>query len=197
LAKRASLWLWSRPQQGVAATQVAASGGHGKRLMDSIRAEMGTFVQTEEDTRAQNDAELRSDMGLLFTIIAGARPASQISTSTGIIIYHRWQERFGKVNEHNRLVPRGHWLEAWEKAAIVNFAREYPLEGYRRLTFMMQDRNIVAVSPASVYRAMREAGLIRSWQKPTRKGTGFVQPLQPHDHWHIDFSYVNAAGTFY
>jgi len=111
--------------------------------------------------------------------------------------YHRWQERFGKVNEHNHLVPRDHWLEAWEKVAIVNFAREYPLEGYRRLTFMMLDRNIVAVSPASVYRVMREAGLIRGWQKPSRKGTGFVQPLQPHDHWHIDFSYVNVAGTFY
>jgi len=111
--------------------------------------------------------------------------------------YHRWQERFGKVNEHNALVPRDHWLETWEKAAIVEFAREYPLEGYRRLTFMMLDRDIVAVSPASVYRVLREAGLIQSWAKPTRKGTGFVQPLQPHDHWHIDFSYVNVAGTFY
>ena len=111
--------------------------------------------------------------------------------------YHRWQDRFGKVNEHNALVPRDHWLGAWEKAAIVKFAREYPLEGYRRLTFMMLDRDIVAVSPASVYRVLREADLIQSWAKPTRKGTGFVQPLQPHDHWHIDFSYVNVAGTFY
>ena len=111
--------------------------------------------------------------------------------------YHRWQERFGQLNEHNALVPRDHWLEAWEKEAIVKFAREYPLEGYRRLTFMMLDRDIVAVSPASVYRVLRQAGLIQGWAKPTRKGTGFVQPLQPHDHWHIDFSYVNVAGTFY
>ncbi|HEV2329752.1 MAG TPA: IS3 family transposase, partial [Verrucomicrobiae bacterium] len=72
----------------------------------------------------------------------------------------------------------------------MKFAREYPLEGYRRLTFMMLDRDIVAVSPASVYRVLREAGLIQGWAKPTRKGTGFIQPLQPHDHWHIDFSYV-------
>jgi transposase InsO family protein len=111
--------------------------------------------------------------------------------------YHRWQERFGQVNEHNHLVPRDHWLEAWEKAAIVNFAGEYPLEGYRRLTFMMLDRDVVAVSPASVYRVLRQAGRIQGWQKPSRKGTGFVQPLQPHDHWHIDFSYVNVTGTFY
>lgn len=112
--------------------------------------------------------------------------------------YHRWQERFGKVNEHNHLVPRDHWLETWEKEAIVDFCLEYPLEGYRRLTFMMLDRDIVAVSPASVYRVLKQAGLIQGlWRKPSKKGQGFVQPLQPHEHWHIDFSYVNIAGTFY
>jgi putative transposase len=33
--------------------------------------------------------------------------------------------------------------------------------------------------------------------KPTRKGTGFEQPLQPHQHWHVDVSYINLCGTFY
>ena len=33
--------------------------------------------------------------------------------------------------------------------------------------------------------------------KPSRKGTGFEQPLQPHQHWHIDVSYINLCGTFY
>jgi putative transposase len=112
--------------------------------------------------------------------------------------YHRWQDRYGKANEHNGLVPRDHWLEDWEKLSIVEFARKYPLEGYRRLAFMMIDQDVVAVSPSSVYRVLKEAGLIKSlWQKPSRKGTGFVQPLQPHEHWHIDFSYVNIGGTFY
>ena len=32
---------------------------------------------------------------------------------------------------------------------------------------------------------------------PSHKGKGFVQPLAPHDHWHVDFSYMNIAGTFY
>ena len=86
----------------------------------------------------------------------------------------------------------------WEKLSIVEFAKKYPLEGYRRLAFMMPDQDVVAVSPSSVYRVMKEAGLIQSfWQKPTRKGTGFIQPLQPHEHWHIDFSFVNIGGTFY
>ncbi|GMU39048.1 MAG: hypothetical protein KJ057_17360 [Phycisphaerae bacterium] len=29
----------------------------------------------------------------------------------------------GKANEHNAWVPRDHWLEAWEKAAILEFER--------------------------------------------------------------------------
>jgi transposase InsO family protein len=24
-----------------------------------------------------------------------------------------------------------------------------------------------------------------------------VQPLKPHEHWHVDVSYLNIAGTFY
>jgi len=112
--------------------------------------------------------------------------------------FRDWRTRYGKANEHNHLVPRDHWLEMWEKEAIVKFFHEYPLEGYRRLCFMMLDRDIVAVSPASVYRVLKAEGLLANrWSKPSRKGTGFVQPLAPHDQWHIDFSYVNVGGTFY
>jgi putative transposase len=112
--------------------------------------------------------------------------------------FYHWQGRYGKANEHNGLVPRDHWLEPWEKQAIIDFHYQYPLEGYRRLTFMMLDRDIVAVSPASTYRVLRQAGLLQRWNvKPSRKGSGFVQPLQPHEHWHVDISYINIAGTFF
>ena len=112
--------------------------------------------------------------------------------------YYNWIKRYGKSNEHNRLVPRDHWLETWEKEAIINFYQEHPLEGYRRCTFMMLDRNIVAVSPSSVYRVLSNAGLLKRWaHKESKKGTGFIQPLLPHEHWHIDISYLNIKGTFY
>jgi putative transposase len=112
--------------------------------------------------------------------------------------YHDWTRRFGKVNEHNAWVPRDHWLTADEKEKICAFARAHPLEGYRRLTFMMMDADMVACSPASVYRVLKTAGLLAgSSPLPTKKGSGFVQPLTPHEHWHIDVSYLNIAGTFY
>jgi transposase InsO family protein len=112
--------------------------------------------------------------------------------------FYDWQKRYGRVNEHNGWVPRDFWLEAWEKQAILDYQEKFPLEGYRRLTFMMLDADVVAVSPSSVWRVLSQAGRLRKWQpKPSRKGTGFEQPLQPHLHWHIDVSYINVAGTFY
>jgi len=63
---------------------------------------------------------------------------------------------------------------------------------------MMLDQNIVAVSPSSSWRVLSKAGLLQKWnQKPSLKGTGFVQPLLPHEHWHVDVSYLNIRGTFY
>jgi transposase InsO family protein len=112
--------------------------------------------------------------------------------------FHDWKHRFGKVNEHNALVPRDHWLTHDEKDNIHAFARAHPLEGYRRLAFMMLDADVVACSPATVYRVLKAAGLLAgSSPVPSKKGTGFVQPLRPHEHWHIDVSYLNIAGTFY
>lgn len=112
--------------------------------------------------------------------------------------YYNWRERYGRANEHNGLIPRDFWLEDEEKQAIIKFHLEHPLEGYRRLAFMMLDHDVVAVSPSSVYRVLREADLLRRWNgKKSKKGTGFVQPLKPHAHWHIDVAYVNLCGTFY
>ena len=112
--------------------------------------------------------------------------------------YQDWVTRFGKVNEHNAWIPRDHWLEESEKCAILDFEQKYPLEGYRRLAFMMLDADVVAVSPSSVYRVLKTAGRIERFSgKPSGKGSGFVQPLWPHQHWHVDVSYLNISRTFY
>jgi len=116
----------------------------------------------------------------------------------GMSKYYDWKQRYGQVNEHHRLVPRDHWLEAWEREAIVAFHAQHPLEGYRRLTYMLMDADLVAVSPATVYRVLKQAGCLARWNRAeSSKGQGFQQPLAPHEHWHIDISYVNVCGTFY
>jgi putative transposase len=112
--------------------------------------------------------------------------------------FYSWRTRYGRVNEHNGLIPRDFWLEPWETQAILDYREQHPMEGYRRLTFMMLDDGIVAVSPASVYRVLSNADALRRRNSgPSKKGTGFEQPLGPHEHWHIDISYLKVGGTFY
>ncbi|MEO0853978.1 MAG: DDE-type integrase/transposase/recombinase, partial [Cyanobacteria bacterium J06648_11] len=112
--------------------------------------------------------------------------------------FYDWRARYGKANEHNAKVPRDHWIEDWERQAIVDYHDANPLNGYRRLAFMMLDEDVVAVSPSTVYRVLSAAGRLDRWNpKPSKKGTGFYQPDSPHAHWHIDVSYLNLAGTFF
>jgi transposase InsO family protein len=112
--------------------------------------------------------------------------------------YYDWKHRYGKVNEHNAWIPRDFWLTDFERQAIIKYYHDNPLEGYRRLCYMMIDTDIAAVSPSSVYRVLSNAGLLNKFNgKESKKGTGFVQPLRAHEHWHIDISYINICGTFY
>src|SRR6516164_9846008 len=62
----------------------------------------------------------------------------------------------------------------------------------------MMDDDVVAASPTTVWSVLKEAGLMgKRITSPSRKGTGFEQPTAPHQHWHIDISYINVCGTFY
>jgi len=112
--------------------------------------------------------------------------------------FYNWRQRYGKVNEHNALVPRDHWIQLWERQAIIKYYADHITDGYRRITFMMLDENIVAVSPSTTYRVLSQAGLLRRFNPgKSNKGKGFEQPLVPHEHWHIDISYLNIRGTFF
>jgi transposase InsO family protein len=112
--------------------------------------------------------------------------------------YYDWRRRYGRCNEHNAKIPRSHWLLDWEKAAILQYQQEHPEEGYRRLAYMMLDAGVVAASPSSVYRVLKNAERLKNRTScPSPKGRGFAQPSAPHRHWHIDISYLNICGTFY
>lgn len=112
--------------------------------------------------------------------------------------WYDWCGRYGQVNHHNAWVPRDHWLLPAERDAILTYHAAHPDDGYRRLTFMMLDADVVAVSPTTTYRVLREAGRLRRWHRsPAAKGRGFQQPLLVHEHWHVDLTYLKLGGTFY
>ena len=112
--------------------------------------------------------------------------------------YYSWIDRREQGNNHNGIVPKKHWILDWERQAIINYARTHIGEGYRRLTYMMIDANIAAVSPSTTYRILKSAGLLNRWNKVKKssKGNGFLQPTNPHQHWHTDIKYVNFRGSF-
>lgn len=62
-----------------------------------------------------------------------------------------------------------------------------------------EGKNSWAVSPSSVFRVLHggAAGLQPWSRKPSKKGAGFEQPLEPYKHWHVDIAHTNIHGTFY
>jgi putative transposase len=112
-------------------------------------------------------------------------------------IFNRWSRRQSSPNQRNATVPRDFWLKNWEKVAIIAFDDVYPQKGYRRLTYMMLDDDVVAVSPSSIYHVLEAAGkLLPRWGWPSKRVKGFDQPVGPHEHRHIDVSYINICGCF-
>ena len=94
--------------------------------------------------------------------------------------FYDWRKRYGKVNEHNGLVPRDHWIEDWEAPARDRLLRAWPtaisLDGYRRLTFMMLDEDVVALSPSTTYRVLSKAG--RRWRSRPASRVSFLEAKQ-------------------
>ena len=127
-------------------------------------------------------------------------PATRFAAWLGVARgkYYAWKDHYGRAHEHNGKIPRDHWIEAREREAILDYFDAHPLDGYRRLSFMMLDEDVVAVSPSTAFRTLRDAGRLDRFNgRPSKKGSGFVQPDGAHKHWHIDISYLNLAGTFY
>ena len=112
--------------------------------------------------------------------------------------FYEWRRRYGNVNEHNSSIPRDHWVTPEERRAVVEYHDAHPDNGYRRLTYMMMDDDVVALSPSTVYRILKKEGRLR--QPPvvsSRRGKGFAQPDHAHRDWHIDFSHVRVSSVFY
>ncbi len=112
--------------------------------------------------------------------------------------YYYWKDNDTVPDKSKAVIPKRHWILSWEREAIIEYALKHIGEGYRRLTYMMMDENIVAVSPSTVYRVLKRAGLLNKWNevKPSLKGTGFFQPTYFNEHWHVDIKYINHKGIF-
>ena len=112
--------------------------------------------------------------------------------------YYEWKKRLGKFNQHNGKIPKSHWILPDEREAILEYCNDKLEEGYRRLTYMMLDEDIAAVSPSTTYRVLKEGQLLNRWSRSqSSEKSGFTQPIHVHQHWHVDISYINILGSIF
>ena len=83
-----------RRKQDLAAAMNLVRSGQGKRLMDSIRAEMSGFIQLENAALARHDAAFQSNMRYLFSgIIAFSLLTLLFALSFAYLVYREAQNR--------------------------------------------------------------------------------------------------------
>jgi transposase InsO family protein len=85
-----------------------------------------------------------------------------------------------------------------ERAAICQFALQYPKIGYRKLTWMMVDAGLACVGESTVYRVLSDADLLSRWKRSVASsGEYHFRPTAPNQQWHTDVMYVWVSARFY
>ena len=125
----------------------------------------------------------------------------QIAPST----YYRWKRRYAEQGlaglEDLPPVPRKVWnkLREEERQYVVAYALEHPALSSREIGTKLVDTEGRFISEATVYRILKEAGLI---QPPETKGFPAgkeyqVKTHRPNELWHTDASYFFVIGWGY
>jgi len=112
-------------------------------------------------------------------------------------VYYAWkkrenlEDRAGKPCRVYEVLPE-------ERAAICEFALQYPKIGYRKLTWMMVDAGRACVGESTVYRVLSDADLLSRWKRSTASSGEYnFRPSGPNQQWHVDCMYVWVAARFY
>jgi len=114
--------------------------------------------------------------------------------------YYRWRSWFNangiKGLENNKSKPGScpHSLLETEKQKIIEYALDNPDTRHRKLAYEMQNKDIVYVSPSSVYRVLKENDLIPSQEYHQEESAdGKIEVQEPNQMWHIDITYIPVA----
>jgi len=114
--------------------------------------------------------------------------------------YYRWRrmETQGDLSDKYRPHINLDALLPWEVEAAISYALEHPEEGYKRLSYMMIDENIVFISASSLYRILSERDLLsRNKNRGKGKGKYNFKPKAPHEQWHTDIMYLKVKSRWY
>ena len=114
--------------------------------------------------------------------------------------YYRWRRLFkahgfeSLINKKSRAHSCPHKLLESERQRIIDYALKYPDLRHRKLCYAMQDDGVAYVSPSTVYRVLKDKGLISQYELPKKRSVdGSVKVKKPNDVWHIDITYIPVA----
>ncbi len=113
--------------------------------------------------------------------------------------YYNWCHRRydNSLTDARPLGQNPYRLLDWEKETIRDFYIENQEKGYRRITYMMIDQDIVYTSPSTVYRYLKRAGLLMRWAEPRTLGPRPSLPTAPNQKWHTDLMILEIDGINY
>jgi putative transposase len=113
--------------------------------------------------------------------------------------YYQWMNRKEKQQledikpvgkNPNQLLPE-------EEALILQYYQTYRYMGYRRYTYTLLDKNIVAVDPSTLYRLLSKHGLLTKWVPGSLIGKKPPEPTKPNQRWHTDLMQISIFGDIY
>jgi len=115
-------------------------------------------------------------------------------------VYYDWLDKAqsGSLADHV-VVPRSPLAALPEEVeATVAYAMTRPRDGYRRLAWMMVDKDVVYLSPSTVYRILDSHDLLFRWKRPEPgEGRQVPEAHHPNEAWHIDLMYLWVRGRWY
>jgi putative transposase len=85
-----------------------------------------------------------------------------------------------------------------EKQAVVAYARRHPELRHREMAWRMVDEDVVCLSASTIYRILRDAGLVCPWRRRLKRSRQAVEkPSRPNERWVTDLMQVVIAGGVY
>ena len=112
-------------------------------------------------------------------------------------VYYAWKGR-DSLEDQTAKPCRVYEVLPEERAAICEFALQYPKIGYRKLTWMMVDAGTACAGESTVYRILSDADLLSRWKRSrVSNGEYNFRPKAPNQQWHTDVMYVWVGARFY
>jgi putative transposase len=137
---------------------------------------------------------------ILATVASSPVPKRQVLRELGVpkSTYYRWLKQpqlddrpGGSTPPWNRLTPK-------EQRSVLAVARELPELSCRQLAAWITDNQGFSVSESTIYRILREEGLIKSAEMQIKAGKEFHRKTSgPHQMWATDASYFRVVGWGY